>query len=325
VISVRRTTEQSILAIADAVKRDGGDGAASSHWRNEGGLSDHPMVQDPLNFDMRTADSTAFGPLGGISAKTKLHHRIVHWLLQIPLRALGIGLSGFAGADKIAAKIAHAQGRAYDKDLLRHTLTLALLQRHLGGALKHGTIAVIGDGFANMSALLLSTHPNAKVILINLHKSLLFDCVFLRKALPDVNISLVQTEGEIADALAASDVQCIAVAAENAHLLGAAPITLGINILSMMEMDPPVTAAYFNLLRRAPSDKTAFYCCNRIEKTLPDGTVTRFDTYPWDADDEIMVDAMCHWTRLAYHGRPPFYYLSNPVRHRLVYLKKSDA
>ena len=172
-----RTTEQSILAIADAVKTDGGDGAASSHWRNERGLSDHPMVQDPLNFDMRTADSSAFGPLGSISAKTKLHHRIVHWVLQIPLRALGIGLPGFIAAHKTAAKIAHAQGRVYDKDLLRHTLTLALLQRHLGSALDHGTIAVIGDGFANMSALLLSAHPNAKVILVNLHKSLLFEPV----------------------------------------------------------------------------------------------------------------------------------------------------
>ena len=320
-----RSTEQSILAIAEAVKADGGDGAASSHWRNDQGLTDHPMVQDPLNFDMRTADSSAFGPLGGISAKAELRHRLVHWLLQIPLRAMGIGLPGFAGADKIAAKIARAQNRAYDKDLLRHTLTLALLQRHLGNALDHGTIAVIGDGFANMSALLLSAHPGAKVILVNLHKSLLFDCIFLRKALPETNICLVQSDAEMADAIAAPDVQCIALAAENASLMGAAPITLGINILSMMEMDPPVIAAYFDLLRRAPADKTAFYCCNRIEKTLPDGTVTRFEAYPWDADDEVLVDAMCHWTRLAYHGRPPFYYLSNPVRHRLAYLKKSET
>ncbi len=320
-----RTTEQAILTIAETVKRDGGDAAASSHWRNEDKLASHPLVVDPLNFDLKTTDSTAFGPLGGISAKVSWKHRFMHRLLQLPLRALGFGLRGFQAADKIAVGIAQAQSRAYDKDLLRHTLTLALLQQHLGKTLDDGTIAVIGDGFANMSALLLSAHPKAKVILVNLHKSLLFDCVFLRKALPNINIRLVQSDTDMADALAASDVHCIALAAEDAALMDAAPITLGINILSMMEMDPPVTAAYFDLLRRAPSDKTAFYCCNRIEKTLPDGTVTRFDAYPWDADDEIMVNAMCHWTRLAYHGRPPFYYLSNPVRHRLVYLKKSDA
>ncbi len=316
------TTEQSILAIADAVRVDGGDAAASSHWRNEAGLADHPLVQDPLNFDLKTADSTAFGPLGGISVKIGMKHCLAHWLLQTPLRALGIGYLGFTGADKIAAGIARAQGRAYDKDLLRHTLTLALLQRHLGATLNQGTIAVIGDGFANMSALLLRTHPSAKVILVNLHKSLLFDCVFLRKAITDVSISLVRSDADMRDALASPDVQCIALAAENASLLRLAPVTLGINILSMMEMDPPVTAAYFDLLRRALADKTAFYCCNRVEKTLPDGTLTRFDAYPWDADDEILVDAMCRWTRLAYRSRPPFYYLSNPVRHRLVYLKK---
>lgn len=320
-----RTTEQAILDIAAAVKRDGGDAAASSHWRNEDKLESHPLVVDPLNFDLKKTDSTAFGPLGGISAKVSWKHRFMHRLLQLPLRALGLGFSSFRAADKIAADIAQIQGRAYDKDLLRHTLTLALLQQHLGRTLDDGTIAVIGDGFANMSALLLSAHPKAKVILVNLHKSLLFDCVFLRKALPDINIRLVQSETEMAEALAASDVQCIALAAENAALMDVAPITLGINILSMMEMDPPVTAAYFDLLRRAPAEKTAFYCCNRIEKTLPDGTVTRFDAYPWDTEDEIIVDAMCRWTRLAYHGRPPFYYLSNPARHRLAYLKKSAA
>lgn len=318
-----RTTEHAILAIADTVKRDGGDVAASSHWRNSNELGAHPLVLDPLNFDLRTTDSRAFGPLGGISTRIGWKHRFAHTLLQLPLRLLGIGYSGFHTVDKFAAGIAQTQRRAYDKDLLRHSLTLALLQHHLSDSLDDGIIAVIGDGFANMSALLLSAHRKAKVIMVNLPKILLIDCVFLRKALPNINIRLVQSEEEMSDALSAPDVQCIALAATNASLLREAPITLGINILSMMEMDPSVTATYFELLRHAPADRTAFYCCNRTEKTLPDGTSTRFDAYPWDAEDEVLVDSMCHWTRLAYHGQPPFYYLSNPVQHRLVFLKKN--
>ena len=89
-----------------------------------------------------------------------------------------------------------------------------------------------------------------------------------------------------------------------------------------MEIDPPITARYFDVLRRAPRAETAFYCCNRVEKTLPDGTITRFFEYPWNPDDQILVDQPCPWTAIAYRGRPPFYYHGPEVFHRLVMLKK---
>ena len=87
----------------------------------------------------------------------------------------------------------------------------------------------------------------------------------------------------------------------------------------MQEMDPPVTARYFELLRRA---KTAlFYCCNREEKVLPDGTVTRFAEFPWKPEDKVLFDELCPWHNSYYALLPPFYRpYDGPIRHRLVRL-----
>ncbi|NQU59160.1 MAG: hypothetical protein HQ513_18160 [Rhodospirillales bacterium] len=61
-----------------------------------------------------------------------------------------------------------------------------------------------------------------------------------------------------------------------------------------------------------------------MEKQLPDGTVTRFFEYPWDAKDKIIVDEPSPWDKYSYRKSPPFYYRNNPVHHRLVSLKKQS-
>ena len=91
-----------------------------------------------------------------------------------------------------------------------------------------------------------------------------------------------------------------------------------------MEMEPAVTAAYFDVLRRGPAGRTAFYCCNIVEKVWADGTVIRFYEYPWDEDDELLVDGKCPWDQYVYRKTPPFYYKrKKPTLHRLAYLKKT--
>jgi hypothetical protein len=62
-----------------------------------------------------------------------------------------------------------------------------------------------------------------------------------------------------------------------------------------------------------------FYCCNRLEKTLPDGTITRFRNYPWKDDDKIIVDELCPWHQYYYSASFPFYHqYDGPVQHRLA-------
>src|SRR5205823_5026710 len=92
---------------------------------------------------------------------------------------------------------------------------------------------------------------------------------------------VVDAQG-MADALGSPDAKLIAIQASNHTLLRQAPLDLVINIASMQEMDAPVIAAYFEDLRSRQDGRALyFYCCNREEKRLPDGTITRFAEYPW--------------------------------------------
>ena len=261
--------------------------------------------------------------MGAVSKKIALPYKIVHWILQIPFRLMGLKLRGFWTIDKMAKIIAKRQGRAYDCDLMRHTLTTAMINDRLDMKYDASLIAVIGDGFANMSSLLLSYLPQSRLILVNLTKTLLLDLVFLRKAFPNENIAFVQNADDMNKALASSNTRIIAVQADNMQLLAHAPVTLGINIKSMMEMDMAVTAAYFEVLRKGPADKTAFYCCNADEKRWADGTVIRFSEYPWHEKDIILVDEACPWDQYRYHRQLPFYSKFKALNwHRLVYLNK---
>ncbi len=303
------------------------DASASSHWDGqEGEGREYALAKNPLDFSSALSSFSVIGPIGAISTKTSLPYRIMHWVLQIPFRVMGARLKGFWKIDRIAAGIARRQGRAYDGDFMRHTLTMALFNDRLNLPRDTGLVAVIGDGFANMSSLLLASVPGSRVILVNLSKTLLLDLAFLRKAFPDENIALAQNDEEMAEATARQDIRIIAVRADDAHLLAQVPVTLGINISSMMEMEPQVTAAYFDVLRRAPTDQTAFYCSNTAEKKWADGTIIRFFDYPWHEQDRLMLDEPCPWDQYGYHKEWPFYYRRKyPVQHRLLYLHKNTS
>lgn len=301
------------------------DSSASSHWNGrEGRGHEYELAKYPLDFSKALTSFFVIGPIGAISAKTALPYKIMHWILQIPFRILGLRFKEFGGIDRKAAAIAESQGRAYDVDLMRHTLTMSLINDRLDMDQDVSLVAVIGDGFANMSSVLISSVPHSRVILVNLTKTLLLDVAFLRKAFPDENIALAQNADEMKEALASNDVRIIAVRADDMQILTHAPVTLGINIKSMMEMDPPITAAYFDVLRKGPANQTAFYCCNRDKKEWADGTLISFSEYPWHAEDTILVDGPCPWDQYGYHGQFPFYYKRKGFnRHRLVYLKKN--
>jgi len=300
------------------------DTSASSHWDgHEAENHDYELAKDPFNFSNALTNTHVIGPIGAVSRKVALPYKIAHWALQIPFRLMGIKLRGFWPIDKMAKVIAERQGRAYDCDLMRHTLTMAMINNRLDMQRDAELIAVIGDGFANMSSLLLSSLRHSRVIVVNLTKTLLLDLVYLRKAFPHENIALVQNTAEIQKAIKKKEVRIIAVRADDMEILAQVPITLGINIKSMMEMDASVTAAYFNVLRKGPADQTAFYCCNADKKYWADGTVISFKKYPWDEKDLILVDEACPWDQFRYHKQLPFYSKFKTLNwHRLVYLNK---
>jgi hypothetical protein len=315
--------KEAILEVAryaDTLDRD-----TSSHWRDIGVVStEHPLKNDPFNLVYGAAGFSMVGPIGSVSMKISPLRRAMHAVLQIPIRRHRRAFPSFRSVDKAAAAILRRQARAYDKDVLRHTMTMAMLLDTLPLRENPDPIVVIGDGFGTMASLIMETLPGTKVILVNLTKTLLVDLAFLHKAFPDSGYAYVETPDDIQAAIADPAVQVVAVRADFSALLQSIPIALAINIFSMMEMDPPVTAKYFEYLRNSPaSTRTAFYCCNRDEKRIEDGTITRFLEYPWRSEDEILIDGESPWDTLAYRARPPFYYQPNSVRHRLVWLDKS--
>lgn len=305
-----------MLRSDDAVRRlgelaQGGDASASSHWRH-------------YHEGFRYEDGRLSGLQGFGGAVPRTWPRaLFHRALQIPFRRMGSALPEFPACDLLAASIARRQERVYDLDMLRQALTLALLAEKLPADIEREPLMLIGDGFGTMSSLLLSRWPGAKIFVVNLTKTLLVDLIYLRRALPGVEAVLAESADDARAALADPTARVIAVRADQARLLRGLPVGLVVNIASMQEMDPPTVAAYFDLLRAAPNRETWFYCCNRTEKTLKDGTVAAFDRYPWDSGDRVVIDELCPWHQSWYRPWPPFYFpYDGPIRHRLAALAK---
>ena len=81
-------------------------------------------------------------------------------------------------------------------------------------------------------------------------------------------------------------------------------IDITINIASMQEMNAPTVKAYFAFLRSHLKSQNYFYCCNRREKVMPGGEISRFDDYPWDVADRVAMDGPCPWHRYYFSHHP---------------------
>ncbi|MBW2333495.1 MAG: putative sugar O-methyltransferase [Deltaproteobacteria bacterium] len=267
--------------------------------------------------------------LGGISTKiegmTGLIHRLGYWVLHWPFRRMGRKYASFGECKRLGHLVAKRRGWHFTKDMIRQTLSLALIREHFSFHDTDETSVVIGDGWGTMASLLLLAFPERKVVLVNLNKPLLIDLLFVRNSVPNVHFAVVTNKEDVNAALKDPNINVIAVQADNASLIAEVPIGLAINILSMQEMTPPMISEYFRLLRCSKGKRTAFYCSNKIWKRLYDGTEVWFHKYPWREEDEIVVDELCKWSQLLYKKKPPFWY-HRPygrlrVWQRLTYLE----
>ncbi len=302
-----------------ATEISNGDSGESSHWQK-------------YHSEFRFLGN-GFEGLKGFGGNQKPYRGLrllLHRLLQRPFRRMGEAFQKFNAIDSISKKVATCEERASDLDVLRQALTLSYLHERVPNLLTPKTTScVIGDGFATMTTLLLASSSAGQVILINLTKTLLVDLWYLKLWMGtevfESSVDLVTDESSLSKALAKSITneaggRAIAIQASNHELLRNCPVDLALNIASMQEMNPPVTAAYFDDLRAISSRRElTFYCCNRDEKTLPDGTVSKFNEYPWQANDRVLADELCPWHQQYYSIRPPFYHsYDGPIRHRLV-------
>lgn len=294
------------------------DPGASSHWQK---------YHD--RFEFTGNGFKGVEGFGGRAQPPNVLSRFVHRALQRPYRAMGAHYPGFEAIDALADRITSAQGRDYNLDVLRQAISLSMLLQFVTHADGESIRAcVIGDGFATMTSLLVESRAAAQVVLVNLSKTLMVDLWYLRKLWGSEaffhKVRLVTDLAGYEAATMDNEVAVIAVEARNSRLLSFGSIGLAVNIASMQEMDPPVIAEYFRQLR-ASSLKTAggtvFYCCNRVEKRLPDGTMVRFSEYPWREGDAILMDEDCPWHQTYYTARPPFFRpYDGPIKHRVARL-----
>jgi hypothetical protein len=248
-----------------------------------------------------------------------------HYLLQTPFRLKGSQFSAFNNILN-TTKLCHGNRNNNIRiGSLRQAISLSMIQEHLDINKLIHPIVIIGDGYGFMASLILSHFPNiqSKVIEINLNNNLLMDAIYIKKSVPTVNMALVRNKKEYNDALIEQDINCILIQADNANLLTHNGISLVINIASMQEMNPPIIEKYFNIFRKSRNAETYFYCLNRQEKILPDGTIVNFFNYPWHPKDNIIIDELCPWHQKYYRLLPPFYFnYDGQHQHRLILCHK---
>lgn len=245
-----------------------------------------------------------------------------HYIMQIPYRLMARAYPRFTEIHRIGRSIAASQNRLFDLDMLRQVLTLAFLDHLVDLKALPGVPLVIGDGFGVITTLMLSLLPGRHVMLVNLTPVLLVDLTYIRKRFPHVEIILVENRYQMEAALNQSKETVIALRADFQDLIRHAPISVAVNISSMHEMQPSVVERYFSNLRYTNCEQTYFYCCNRIRKKLPDGTVTEFTKYPWHDKDDIIVDELCPWHQ-KYYIFPRYLKYDGPIQHRFVRLFKT--
>lgn len=238
--------------------------------------------------------------------------------MQKPYKRPAKNFKGFKKIYSSAKEIAEKQNRALDLDILRQALTVAVCKEKIAAFPNYKIAVVIGDGYGVLSSLLL-LNTGSKVVSVNLREVLLVDYIYTRGLIADNSTVLVQTEADLEKALCEESVRLIYIQADQHVLLRSLAIDMVFNIVSMQEMAPFIINEYFDDIRNCKSKSLYFYCCNRIEKVLPDGTITRFFDYPWQTRDEIIIDELCPWHQYYYTSRPPFYRrFLGPVQHRLV-------
>ena len=295
------------------------DPGSSSHWN-----------KFHKEFKFTGKDFSGLKGFGGLSRPYKGVRKILNSVLQEKFRRMGNDYRDFAEIESRARILADRQNRGFDLDVIRQVITLAFLKHNIPerlGAKK--TALVIGDGFGTMTALLLDNKFAGTIILVNLNKTLLVDLWYLRIFLGEnefqTSVRLVQSSDDLrllSSEKEESGVRVIAIQAENHQILGQCAIDLAINIVSMQEMNPEFISEYFDdLYTMSSKNDIAFYCCNRDEKSLPDGTITRFKDYPWRDGDKVLVNELCPWHQQYYSFLPPFFRsYDGPIRHQINFI-----
>lgn len=208
-----------------------------------------------------------------------------------------------------ATKVSQSANRLLSFDCIKQALSIQEMIR-LGVSFENKKVCIIGDGYGFMGLFLKTIFPSIKIVSVNLGKTLFFDYLYTATSCMDCTTSLGNSERE-------TDFKF--VCAENYEESDIKDIDIFINIASMQEMDISTVQNYMRWIRSQLSEAVYFYCCNRVSKTLPDGSEIKFNEYGWEEKDSVLLDDLCDWYQRFPINRPPFSQeFDGPIKHRLV-------
>ena len=301
-------TLRTRLAALVAGRDRGAATEVSAYWRQHLAQFD---ADDPLR--RRRSGATSFPGLASYSRAPV--PRAVFTLANVILAPRGHRRIFRSAAYRAVRSVTARQRRHLDFDAIKHAHILDMLERQV--APRAATVCVIGDGLANFVAPALElTESYARVISINLPEVLLTDSHLLEEAGVGAScIRLVTDAEQIASAVDDPDVRLILVSASAAEIVRGVRVDGFVNISSMQEMTHSVIGEYFTTIRASGG---WFYCCNKVSKRLPDGTIVRFDEFPWGSPRWIVGPEQCPWYRRAFSARPPFVTRFSPTTHALL-------
>ena len=277
------------------------DIAASSHWKE---FSRKFSVTNE-NGEFRLKGYGFGGQESGVGINN------IFTLIGNIFQLVNLNNNTLLGDLRHAKKIVGSMGLSFSQDAFRQTCSLNLIAKYIGDRQKIKNILVIGDGPGILSALMHSYFPGARITLVDLGSVLFFQSYQLSKAFPETPQCIADEDAPIENGF-------IFCPADSLDYVTTVEFDLAINIASMQEFDPKVIANYFSLIRERKTK--IFYCCNRLEKKLVGGEVTRFMDYPWENADEHLIDEFCPWHQwfmgLSSTPRVRFLGISVPFMHR---------
>ena len=259
----------------------------SSHWEQEGELlsairtgSGEVMPESISYWGCRWSSLRARG--------LDVIHRYSHFL-GLTNKARVHQLTG------VARKLCRRMGLDMTHTVFRQLCTVELVERHLSIAAQEERLRflVIGDGAGVLSGLLKEVFADSSITLVDIGKTLLYQAYHLQRAFPNQRHSLV------GDGIEAVDSDLIYCSTEDLEKLEDFDFDVCLNVASMQEMNHQTIKRYFDFMRSHLINNKLFYCCNRESKILVGGEISEFYSYPWDLDDEILVDSECPWHRYA--------------------------
>jgi len=155
-----------------------------------------------------------------------------------------------------------------------------------GPARRPWDVLEIGSGSAIFTAV-LRTQWGGRYVNIDLPEQIAVGFSMLSEFLPEARVLLPHEVDEWGD----EPFDVAFITPEQLSWVEGRKFDVAANMFSFGEMSADAVEEYFGLLRRLLRPDGIFYCANRIAKSnLNDGTIRKFDNYPWQSNDVVLHD-----------------------------------